>query len=74
MEHNKKDLAIKGAVAFELSVSPRNEAEIDDGDEILIEELGQVIDNEIGTVWAKGLVIQSQGDFTRIRRKANCGS
>lgn len=74
MEHNKKDLAIKAVVSIEVSVSPRNEAEIDDGDEIVIEELGEVIDNEIGTVWAKGFVIQSQGDFRRIRWKGNGGS
>lgn len=46
------DLAIEGVVASEFGVTPRNEFEIDDRDEISFEELVQVIDYEIGAVGA----------------------
>ena len=56
-KQNEVDLAIKGVVASEFSVTPRNEVEINDGDEISFEELIQVIDDEVGAVWAQGFVV-----------------
>lgn len=64
-----EDLAIKGVIASELGISPRNKVEINNGDEIVFKELDQVIDNEVSAVGAKGLIVQSQGDFARFRRQ-----
>lgn len=50
-------LAGKGIVACEFGVSPRDEAEIDDRDQIIFEELRKVIDYEIGTVRTEGFIV-----------------
>lgn len=51
--HKEKcNLAIEGVVVSDFSITPRNEVEIDDGDEVGFEELDQVIDNEVCAVWA----------------------
>lgn len=45
-------LAIKGVVSSELGITPWNELEIHEGDKVVLEELREVIDDEIGTVRA----------------------
>lgn len=58
-----RDPAIKGGVAFRFGIAPRNEAKVDTGDEAAVEDLGEVVDDEIGAVRAKGLVIQTQRHY-----------
>lgn len=58
-------LASDRAVGFDPGVAIRNELEIDDGDEAVVEELGEVIDDEIGAVRAERLVVESDGDLAR---------
>ena len=60
-----RNLASDGAVGFDPSVAIRNELEIDDGDEAVVEEVGEAIGDEIGAVRAEGLVVESDGNLAR---------
>lgn len=54
-------LAIDGIVASNLGVTPRIELEVNDVDQAIVENGGEFIDDEIGTVWAQALIVQIQG-------------
>ncbi|KAL6003120.1 hypothetical protein ACLOJK_023343 [Asimina triloba] len=54
------DLASDGVVGSETRVAVGHEPEMDDVDEAVSEDLGQVIDDEIGAVRAQGLVEKIQ--------------
>lgn len=45
-------LANDGVVGPDLGVAPWEELEIDDGDKAVLEELGKIIDHEVGAVRA----------------------
>ena len=55
----KADLAGEGAIGIEPSVAPRDHSEIDDGDEPTVEDLGQMVHYEIGTIRTQRLVVES---------------
>lgn len=50
-------LAMKGFVSFEFSITPRNEFKVNDGKKIVVEDLGKIIDDEIGAVRAQTFVV-----------------
>ena len=52
------DLASEGTVGIDPGVAPRNQPEIDDGDETVLEELHQMVYYEICTVRAQSLVVK----------------
>lgn len=52
-------LTRKGFVCSKLGITPRNELKINDGDKVMLEELNEVIDNEIGTVRAQAFIVQT---------------
>lgn len=54
-------LAIDGIVASNLGVTPRIELEVNDVDQAIVENGGEFIDDEIGTVWAQALIVQIEG-------------
>ena len=59
----RENLATEGVVSMDPGVAPRDEIEIDGGDEAVFEDLKQVIDDEIGAVRAEALVVEAQRDF-----------
>ncbi|KAH7844123.1 hypothetical protein Vadar_024581 [Vaccinium darrowii] len=52
------DLANPGFVIFEISISPWNQSEIDDGDESIVKDIPQAIDDEVGTVWTESFIVE----------------
>lgn len=55
-------LARQGAVGRDPAVAPRDEPEVDDGDEPGVEHLRQRVDDEVGAVGAEGLVVEAELD------------
>lgn len=51
-------LANPGFVVFEISISPWNQSEIDDGDESIVKDIPQAIDDEVGTVWTESFIVE----------------
>jgi len=60
-------LASDGAVGFDPRVAVGDELEINDGDEAVVEELRQIIDDEIGAERAERFVVESDRDLARRR-------
>lgn len=60
------DLANPGFVIFEISISPRDQSEIDDGDESIVKGFPQAIDNEVGTIWTQSFIVEGQLNLMRI--------
>lgn len=54
------DLANEGVIASELGIPPRRKLEINDRYEVIFKELNQIINDEVGTVGTKGLIVQCQ--------------
>lgn len=63
MKLREEDLTSDGIIAANPCVAIRNEAEINYGDEIVIKKLNQIVDDEIGAVRTKRLIIEFEGDF-----------
>lgn len=59
MERGEGYLAGEGAVGIEPGVAPRDQPEIDGGDEIVLEDLDQVVDYEVCTVRTESFVVES---------------
>lgn len=52
MERMRCDLTNDGIVSFvNISITPRYHPEIDDVDEIIVEDTGEILDNEFCTRW-----------------------
>lgn len=56
-------LTSDGIIAANSCVAIRDESEINYGDEIVIEKLNQIVDDEIGAVRTKRLIIEFERDF-----------
>ncbi|KAM2518359.1 hypothetical protein PS1_033165 [Malus domestica] len=52
-------LAGEGTVGIEPGVAPRDQPEIDGGDETVLEDLDQPVDNEVCTVRTQSFVVES---------------
>lgn len=65
-------LAGEGAIGIEPSVAPRDHSEIDDGDEPILEDVGQMVHYEISAVGTQSLVVESHWHIlSSIRAKWN---
>lgn len=58
------DLAGDGSVS-DPGVAVRDESEVDNGDEAVLEDVGEVIDDEAGAVGAESLIVEGQRDLGR---------
>lgn len=66
-ERKSRHLAYEGSCEINVGVSPRDQPEIDDGDQSILIELRQFINYESGAVRAESFVVQSQFNFLRGR-------
>lgn len=62
----KSDLARDGVVDPDAGVAVRDELEIEVGDEAVVEHLREVVDDEVGAIWAEGLVVERQLHFVSL--------
>lgn len=61
-----KDLTGEGIQRSELGITPWNEGEINNGDEILLEDLRKHVHDEIGTGRTQRLVVNTHYNFPGI--------
>lgn len=54
------NLTSDGSIGANSSVSIRDQIEVNDGDEAIVEYLGEIIDDEVGAVGAQRLVIERE--------------
>lgn len=59
-EEIRSDLASDGVVDPDAGIAVRDELEIEDGDEAVVEDLNEMVDDEVGAIRTQGLVVEHQ--------------